>query len=201
MINKCCCCVPLRLGVAIIALLSLVGVLAYLVLEKDSLLLQEDTSHINLDAVYYTGLVVTSLNIIASLFGILGAGMRKKSLIRVFKHVYWVMAVVIIAASIAIWIFIAVRRTDLYESCAFYYERDYALEGFDVTAEATGVCNKIMLGLLVGGGVAVLVGAAISIYFACVISAYVERLKRSSLHRPLRDLEQFTEMSYQKAVY
>lgn len=123
------------------------------------------------------------------------------------------MAILIVAVSVATWIFVLVKRNELQDSCMFYYESDHAetmvIESI-LSEEAEDVCSKMMLGILVGGGIAVVVANAISVstlydpmltailiynmykkvYFACIINAYTMRLKRSRLHRPLRDLEQ-----------
>lgn len=125
------------------------------------------------------------------------------------------MAILIVAVSVATWIFVLVKRNELQDSCMFYYESDHAETMVDesiLSEEAEDVCSKMLLGILVGGGIAVVVANAISVsailqrlhftktdtlhvkttkvYFACIINAYTMRLKRSRLHRPLRDLEQ-----------
>lgn len=123
------------------------------------------------------------------------------------------MAILIVAVSVATWIFVLVKRNELQDSCMFYYESDHdetMVTESILSEEAEDVCSKMMLGILVGGGIAVVVANAISVstlydpmltaklihcmykkvYFACIINVYTMRLKRSRLHRPLRDLEQ-----------
>ncbi|CDH56359.1 predicted protein [Lichtheimia corymbifera JMRC:FSU:9682] len=196
MVNKCCCCIPLRMAVLLIAILSALcsaAVLSYLIADRNNLLLYDDSSQVNLGAALYTGVGIAALSICASIFGIVGAITKKRNLIRIFKYVYWMMAILIVAVSVATWIFVLVKRNELQDSCMFYYESDHAETMVDesiLSEEAEDVCSKMLLGILVGGGIAVVVANAIKVYFACIINAYTMRLKRSRLHRPLRDLEQ-----------
>lgn len=84
------------------------------------------------------------------------------------------MAVLIVAVSVATWIFVLVKRNELQDSCMFYYESDHAETMVDesiLSEEAEDVCSKMLLGILVGGGIAVVVANAISvsaIFNACV---------------------------------
>ncbi|KAI9270333.1 hypothetical protein BDA99DRAFT_557172 [Phascolomyces articulosus] len=204
MIQKCCCCIPLRFGVLIIALLDLlasVAAVVYLCIARENILSYRDSTYVNLDAAYYVAIAISGIAIATSLFGFIGTIVQKRGLINIFKFVYWIMAILALIVTAATWIFLLVRRGDIISSCEVYADNatgEYALpSGLD----AGEACEKTMTGVLVGGGVGVVVGNIISIYFACVISAYASRLKQRVQHHPLRDLEDFPQTSYKTSVY
>ncbi|KAI9497051.1 hypothetical protein BDB00DRAFT_806570 [Zychaea mexicana] len=201
--QKCCCCISLRVGVLIIAILDLLAsaaAVAYLAIARSDILSYDEATYVNMEAAYYAGLAIGCLAIVTALFGFIGAIAQKRGLVNIFKFVYWIMTLLALIVSFATWIFLIVRREDVVSGCEFYLDNYADQYGYSGT-EAADACNKTVTGMLVGGGVGVVVGNIIGIYFACVVSAYASRLKQRVQHHPLRDLEDFPQTSYKTSVY
>ncbi|CDS10098.1 hypothetical protein LRAMOSA02775 [Lichtheimia ramosa] len=201
MIHKCCCCFPLRIGVFIIALFSFLAStasLVWLIINRNQIQGYEGYSYFSMDVVFYVGIGLASLNIAAGLFGLIGTTAQKRGLVVIFQFVYWIMAILTLVVTVGTWIFLLVHRSDIEAGCQEGVEQMES-SGYTLGSEIADMCSRGMQGLLIGGGVGVFIGNIISLYFACVVSAYASRLKRSNQHLPLRDLEDFPQPAYKTA--
>ncbi|KAG2228147.1 hypothetical protein INT45_009193 [Circinella minor] len=165
------------------------------------ILASRGSTYVNLDAAYYVCIAVSCIGALTSLFGFIGTIIQKRGLINIFKIVYWLMAILALIVTAATYIFLIVRRGDIVDGCEYYIEN--GTEGYPLPdgIDSREACEKTMVGVLVGGGVGIVVGNIISIYFACVVTAYASRLKQRVQHHPLRDLEDFPQTSYKTSVY
>ncbi|KAI8376280.1 uncharacterized protein BYT42DRAFT_574068 [Radiomyces spectabilis] len=159
---------------------------------------------------YWTAVGVIALYAVSSLFGVIGSITQNRKMIGVFKILYWLVTILLLIVTFALWILCLVKRDLLVESCAevarelassssSYYTPVQLPNGGD---NLTQSCATAAKQLLIVGGLIVFVGNLFQVYFASVISAYAARLKRNNQHQKLRDLDDYPEITANKmAVY
>ncbi|CAO0791129.1 unnamed protein product [Mucor circinelloides] len=185
---KCCCCIPVRAGVLIIALLSAALYIASTV----GLFMSKPTSGITYDnveidmrvvnGIYYTSIAVSIVFALASLFGVLGSVTQHRKMIAIFKVAYWFVTILQFIVTIAAIIILAVKRTDIVNSCVALYPE-----------ETVDTCSVGYRNFMIIFSVVSIVINFIQFYFATAISAYATRLRRTNMHEKLRNLEDFPE--------
>ncbi|CAO3624259.1 unnamed protein product [Cunninghamella blakesleeana] len=205
--NTCCCCIPIRAGVLLIATLSTAFYIAATIASfvgRQKYLASADVELSRI--IYWVFVALFILNSITSLFGMVGAISKNRGMINIFKGVYWLMAIIGLLVSLAIWIVLLVKRDDISAACADVSQNpgDYGLS--DVlpvgsAGEALSLCSTSVRNLLIITGVGIFVGNFIQLYFASVISAYATRLRRTNQHEKLRNLEDFPVEPIGKAQY
>ncbi|CAO3621881.1 unnamed protein product [Mucor hiemalis] len=194
---KCCCCIPVRAGVLIIALLSAAVYIActvglfmakanqesfYSYLSEHAPTLNNADSKKVTDGVLYTSIAVSILFSLTSLFGVLGSITQQRRMINIFKVSYWFVAVLSFLVSIAAIVALGVQRSQIVAACV--------AENADLTYDncSTGYRNFMIVFSIV-----LMVVSFIQFYFATAISSYATRLRRSNMHEKLRNLEDFPE--------
>ncbi|KAL7321812.1 hypothetical protein PS15m_001542 [Mucor circinelloides] len=185
---KCCCCIPVRAGVLIIALLSAALYIASTV----GLFMSKPTSGVTYDnveidmkvvnGIYYTSIAVSIVFALASLFGVLGSVTQHRKMIAIFKVAYWFVTILQFIVTIAAIIILAVKRTDIVNSCVALYPE-----------ETVDTCSVGYRNFMIIFSVVSIVINFIQFYFATAISAYATRLRRTNMHEKLRNLEDFPE--------
>ncbi|KAI8079353.1 hypothetical protein BDF21DRAFT_419939 [Thamnidium elegans] len=188
---KCCCCIPVRAGVLIIALLSA----AIYIMSTVGLFLvkaNDDQSYLNntdftynmtaVNGVFYTTVAVTILFSLASLFGVIGSITQHRKMIVMFKMVYWFVVILQFIVTVAVIIVLAVNRSEIIGHCT-------------LSSEAVSLedCTKGFKYMMIAFSVIVMIINFIQFYFATAISAYAARLRRTNMHEKLRNLEDFPE--------
>ncbi|GAN02791.1 hypothetical protein MAM1_0028c02238 [Mucor ambiguus] len=185
---KCCCCIPVRAGVLIIALLSAALYIASTVglfLSKPSSGVTYEGVEVDMrlvNGIYYTSIAVSIIFALASLFGVLGSVTQHRKMIAIFKVSYWFVAILQFIVTIAAIIILAVKRTDIVNSCVALYPE-----------ETLDTCSVGYRNFMIIFCVVSIVINFIQFYFATAISAYATRLRRTNMHEKLRNLEDFPE--------
>ncbi|KAG0741897.1 hypothetical protein G6F57_010604 [Rhizopus arrhizus] len=202
---KCCCCIPIRAGVLIIALLSAafyvaITVLLSLAIPKFSmfsstnelaltygllLLIDESESAFSTTAVkgvHYTSIAITVIFAFCSLFGVIGSITQHRKMIAAFKLAYWTSSLLELLISIAAIIVLAVQRIDIINTCA-------ALNA----DETVGSCSSYYRTFMIILCCLIVIVNLFQFYFAAAISSYATRLRRTNMHEKLRHLEDFPE--------
>ncbi|KAI8078833.1 uncharacterized protein BX664DRAFT_342823 [Halteromyces radiatus] len=205
--NTCCCCIPIRAGVLIIATLSAlfyIATLVCLLVGKGSLLNPEYSERIIIGYWILFGLSI--LYTLSSIFGIVGGLAKNRGMTNIFKVLYWLMAILMLILSVGLWIASMVNRDETVAVCSDILQHPGTYNGELTTynypkAQADEICSSSMRNLLIGMGIGVFVGNLIQLYFACVISAYATRLRRTNQHERLRNLEDFPVEPVGKAHY
>ncbi|KAI8328445.1 hypothetical protein BC941DRAFT_457756 [Chlamydoabsidia padenii] len=203
--STCCCCIPIRAGVLIIAALSAayyIGSIVTLAIHKQQFNAPEYGSQAGI--CYWVLMGICILYSLSSLFGIVGAAAKHRGMVNVFKGLYWFMSVLSLIASLGLWILMMVNRDQSVSICSEFLQHPgtYGQEFEPITkSEADDYCSSSMRTILIVSGVFVFVGNFIQIYFACAISAYASRLKRTNQHQKLRNLEDFPVEPLGKAHY
>ncbi|KAI8889973.1 hypothetical protein K501DRAFT_328759 [Backusella circina FSU 941] len=191
---KCCCCIPIRAGVLIIALLTAalyIFCTVGLLINKSALTAAYDgVSSTTMTGIFYTEVVISLIFAVCALFGVVGSITQNRKMISLFKGAYWLSAIIEFIICIARIIVFSLNRSALTASCVAEYTARYP---GDSSAEAEENCsNAVRLFLIIGSIVSVII-SLIEIYFATVISSYATRLRRTNLHEKLRNLEDFPE--------
>ncbi|CAO3597283.1 unnamed protein product [Absidia cylindrospora] len=204
--NTCCCCIPIRAGVLIIATLSAAFYIVLLVtlgIKKESLTSAEygDRSAIS----YWVLFSISILYALSSLFGIVGGVAKNRAMTNIFRVLYWIMAILSLILSVGLWIAAMVYRDDSVAVCSDILQNPgkygATLDTTFTKPEADSTCSNSMRNVLIISGVCVVIGNLIQLYFACAISAYATRLRRTNQHEKLRNLEDFPVEPVGKAHY
>ncbi|ORX50450.1 hypothetical protein DM01DRAFT_1384721 [Hesseltinella vesiculosa] len=192
--NTCCCCIPVRAGVLVIAGVSSAIYLASFV----SLMIHRNT-YLTLGdqggAAFWVTAAVLIIYSLSSIFGVVGAIVKNRNMINFFRVLYWVMAIITLIVTFAVYIYALVRRNDIVNKCIDILEHpgNYGFPAGEVSTpdEATNGCNTVLRTYFIIAGVVIVIGNIIQMYFASVISAYAQRLKRINLHQRLHNVEDF----------
>ncbi|KAI9487782.1 MAG: hypothetical protein EXX96DRAFT_554634 [Benjaminiella poitrasii] len=185
---KCCCCIPIRAGVLIIALLSAavyIGSTVCLFLSKPGTGVTYNDVEISyqvFNGIYYTSIAVSIIFALASLFGVLGCITQHRKMIAIFKVSYWTVAILQLIVTIAAIVIVGVKMGLIIDNCIALYP--------ELTRDdcATGYRNFMIIFCIVS-----VVVNFIQFYFATAISSYATRLRRTNMHEKLRNLEDFPE--------
>ncbi|KAJ2956173.1 hypothetical protein NQZ79_g7934 [Umbelopsis isabellina] len=201
--STCCCCIPLRIGVTIIAVLSTIGYLAgtvSLFLSKSHLDSMYPIQSSQYAPVFWSMAAIYILYTLSSLLGVVGSITQQRRLVLIFSILYWIMVILTLIASFAVWIILLVRRSDVETGCEAAVTNSVAATDSpyhapvtipNQQAEVQDACSQAIRNVTIGLGVGVFVGNALQLYFASAISAYAQRLKRNNQHQKLRDLDEF----------
>ncbi|KAI8647077.1 hypothetical protein BD408DRAFT_358683 [Parasitella parasitica] len=185
---KCCCCIPVRAGVLIIALISAALYIfstVALFMSKPSTGVTYEDVEIDMkvvNAIYYTSIAVSIIFALASLFGVLGSVTQHRKMIAIFKISYWFVTILQFIVTIAAIIILAVKRTDIVNSCVALYPE-----------ETVDTCSVGYRNFMIVFSIVSILVNFIQFYFATAISAYATRLRRTNMHEKLRNLEDFPE--------
>ncbi|EIE83540.1 hypothetical protein RO3G_08245 [Rhizopus delemar RA 99-880] len=183
---KCCCCIPIRAGVLIIALLSAAFYVAITVLLSLAIpKFNESESAFSTPAVkgvHYTSIAITVIFAFCSLFGVIGSITQHRKMIAAFKLAYWTSSLLELLISIAAIIVLAVQRIDIINTCA-------ALNA----DETVGSCSSYYRTFMIILCCLIVIVNLFQFYFAAAISSYATRLRRTNMHEKLRHLEDFPE--------
>ncbi|ORZ23059.1 hypothetical protein BCR42DRAFT_403888 [Absidia repens] len=204
--NTCCCCIPIRAGVLIIATLSAAFYIVILVglgINKESLTSAEYGNRSSIS--YWVLFSISILYALSSLFGIVGGVAKNRAMTNIFRVLYWIMAILSLILSVGLWIAAMVYRDDSVAICSDILQNPAkygaSLDTTFTKSEADSTCSTSMRNVLIISGVCVVIGNLIQLYFACAISAYATRLRRTNQHEKLRNLEDFPVEPVGKAHY
>ncbi|KAG1440655.1 hypothetical protein G6F56_011830 [Rhizopus delemar] len=163
---------------------------------------QQDQSA--LSGVFWTCVAIIGLYSISSLFGVIGGITQNRSMINIFRFLYWIMATLILISSFAAWITVLIKRDDIVTGCQQYllglnsnsssYYSPVNLPNGTISLHKED-CVSATKHLLIIGGIAVFLGNFVQIYFASTINAYATRLKSvgTTEHHKLRNMEDYPE--------
>ncbi|KAI9310612.1 hypothetical protein BX666DRAFT_1869498 [Dichotomocladium elegans] len=190
MLNKCCCCIPLRAGVFIISLLSLVREDCQFKHTSLTFAALHSIAHgVNMTVPFYVFIAISSVLVLFSIFGLVGAMAQKRGFVQAFRVMYWIYTILAFIATFAVYIALLVKRADVQSACVIEMMNDSSnSNSLPADASYADLCSRATT-------------ITLAIYFACAVSAYATRLKPSYQHHPLRDLEDFPQTSYKSAVY
>ncbi|KAI8330268.1 hypothetical protein BD560DRAFT_416368 [Blakeslea trispora] len=208
-LGNCCFCIPLRVGVTSIAILSSVfyiALLIFLLINRQGFNeLPQDIMSSAL-TLFWVFIVTLSLFAAFSLFGVVAGLTQNKTMMNIFRYIYWTVTVLLFVSSTAFWTFLMIKRDVVTLGCQQYM-------AFASTSSVTSTYSPVTLPdgtdgdlyndycttatrqLLIISGVLVFLGSLIQFYFASVIGAYARRLKAgmTSQHQQLRDLDDFPD--------
>ncbi|KAI9022939.1 hypothetical protein CLU79DRAFT_749591 [Phycomyces nitens] len=205
--KSCCCCVPLRAGVMVIAIVSsafYISSLVYLLIRRSDMFAKHPDSLNTLTPIFWTGVAVVSVYSISSILGVFGTISQNRAMTAIFRVLYWIMAILILIVSIAAWVIVFVKRDSFQDECISLLGRPdsdiYSIvkvpSGSEVATALQNACSDDLKTVLIVSGIAVVIGNIVQIYFASVVSSYASRLKRGNKHIPLRNLDDFPDNSY-----
>ncbi|KAG1461170.1 hypothetical protein G6F56_005786 [Rhizopus delemar] len=183
---KCCCCIPVRAGVLIIALLSAAFYVAVtvglcLAIPKFN---ESGGMYVTpaMKGVHYASIAITVIFAFCALFGVIGSITQHRKMISAFKLAYWTSVLIELVISIAVIVVLAVQRTEIIGRCT-------ALNQDETFDSCSGYYRNFMIVLCC---IIVLVNL-VQFYFAAAISSYATRLRRTNIHAKLRNLEDYPE--------
>ncbi|KAI9252162.1 hypothetical protein BY458DRAFT_443821 [Sporodiniella umbellata] len=183
---KCCCCIPVRAGVLIIALLSsifyiitTVGLCLSVSRFKEAGGMYTTPA---MEGALYASIAIAVIFSVCALFGVVGSITQHRKMISAFKLAYWTSSLIVMLVSLAVIVILATQRSEIayrcteanldetVDSCLIYY-RNFMI-AFCLIAVAINL---------------------IQFYFAAAISSYATRLRRTNIHAKLRGLEDYPE--------
>lgn len=89
---------------------------------------------------------------------------QKRGLVNVFNIFYWIMAIICLIVTLAIWIFFLVKRSDIQSACTEYLNQSQQIDSsYGLKASPADACESTMKAFLIGGGFAVFIGNFISV--------------------------------------
>jgi len=207
-VDKCCCCIPLRGGVFIIALLMLFGNIAevgILFLRREQVMTWFGIYSSSVAIVFWISVIISALYGAASLFGVIGAAIANRAMVLIFAMVNWIFTILSLLISTALWIYIMVKRQDIEVACTDaingataganstgggLYQPIYGSAANATSASAPETCAGAIKWMSIWLGVVVFCGNLFALYFASVVSAYASRLKRFfNNHTKLHDMD------------
>ncbi|KAI9277844.1 hypothetical protein BY458DRAFT_504206 [Sporodiniella umbellata] len=183
---KCCCCVPIRAGVLIIALLSAAFYVAITVLLCLAIPSFNESggaySTPAMKGVHYTSIAVTVIFTFCSLFGVVGSITQHRKMIAAFKAAYWTASLLELLISIASIVMLAVEKTEIVNTCVSQNP-----------GETISSCSAYYRNFMIVFCCLIVIINLFQFYFASAISSYATRLRRTNMHEKLRHLEDFPE--------
>jgi hypothetical protein len=209
--EKCCCCIPLRGGVFVIALLTFlgnIGELAYFFLRREYLTTGFQGYGNSYVIAFWVMVAITVLYCAASLFGVIGSGLANRAMVLIFSTVNWIIVIFTFLVYTALWIYIMAKKSEIVDVCTSTLNgavgstmnatntNSIYTPLFGPTANSVNsveACNETIKWVSIYLGLVVVIGGLLSVYFASVVSAYATRLKRFNNHTKLQDMD---EMSY-----
>ncbi|KAI9284397.1 hypothetical protein BC943DRAFT_60854 [Umbelopsis sp. AD052] len=201
--STCCCCIPLRIGVIIIAVFSTIVYAlgtASLFISKNHASASFPIQANQYTAVFWTLVAVYILYTLSSLIGVVGSITQRRRMVLFFSILNWIMVVLTLIASFAVWIILLVKKSDVETACEAAVSNSIAANDSpyhtpvsipNQQGDIQNACQEAIRNATIIGGVLVFVGNALQFYFASAISAYAQRLKRNNQHQKLRDLDDF----------
>ncbi|KAF1804404.1 hypothetical protein V8B55DRAFT_1500605 [Mucor lusitanicus] len=209
-LNNCCFCIPLRAGVTAIAVCSSVlyiGILIWLLRERQVIYSLQDVSAAL--AVFWSLVAVVGLYSVSALFGVIGGITQNRSMINIFRFLYWTVVILLLLSSSAIWIFMLIKQNSIIDECQKYLNDSNSSSSpiMIPNQQQQGLiqedCHTATKQILIAGGIVVFVGNFIQIYFASIINAYATRLGQhgSFQHHQLHNLDDFPETSIKTNLY
>ncbi|KAI8047828.1 uncharacterized protein B0P05DRAFT_565210 [Gilbertella persicaria] len=207
-LGNCCFCIPLRVGVTTIAIVSslfYIAILSWLLVDRNVIYTLPQETLSSASAIFWILIAMISLFAACSLFGVLGGLTQNKTMINIFRYLYWTVTILLLISSTAIWIFMMVKQNSLVTSCQdyltlstassdSYYSAVTLPDGIASTLHKEDCVTAVRQWLIISG-IIVFLGNFVQVYFASTISAYARRLKAgmTSQHQQLRDLDDFPE--------
>ncbi|OZJ04909.1 hypothetical protein BZG36_02516 [Bifiguratus adelaidae] len=215
--DKCCCCIPLRIGVLIISLL-LLGCNIFALVElvrgekgKYVAALSSNTQFAQLtgnylsviNPVFYALIAVAALYGLASVFGAAGSILRNRPMTMAFSIVNWIMVTIVSLVVVGTWIYYMTQRNNYIAYCTNDVNQLQQAQQQAANSPYTPVnvpnanvlsgitpqeCQTLFNNIAIAWGVIGIVGSIILIYFAFCVGAYAARLKRRNQHTVLKDL-------------
>ncbi|KAI9285246.1 hypothetical protein BC943DRAFT_360351 [Umbelopsis sp. AD052] len=207
--STCCCCIPLRVGVGIIATLSLAFYGSSLILcfvYKNGNVVDNRINGVN--AIFWSSVAVSIVWLLASLFGLIGVLTQRRGMVLLFNTFNWIMAFLTLGVSLAAFILLLAKQQDAHNNCVTFWNEQGGPPTADGSPYHSSVnipsnqqsiddyCTNVLRILTIVIGVLTFVGNGIQLYFAAMVGAYSTRLKRFRQHVPLRDLDYMQDKQY-----
>ncbi|KAL7332596.1 hypothetical protein PS15p_204610 [Mucor circinelloides] len=153
-------------------------------------------------AVFWSLVAVVGLYSVSALFGVIGGITQNRSMINIFRYLYWTVVILLLLSSSAIWIFMLIKQNSIIDEC-----QQYLNDSTVISSNQQGLiqedCHTATKQILIAGGIVVFVGNLIQVYFASIINAYATRLGQhgSFQHHQLHNLDDFPETSVKTNLY
>ncbi|KAI9494103.1 hypothetical protein BDB00DRAFT_820884 [Zychaea mexicana] len=193
--NRCCLCLSLHQATLIISTASAVvygAVFIWLLVRHEIILgfFQQESQAIQ--PILWLLVALSGIICLCMLFGAFASLRQNQTMMRLFKAMYWAVAAVVLVMTLAAWAVLLAKRDSAVSSCNEYLSQvrgSRDLPGSGVFGVYDGDCDASVRNLIIVGALIVFIGNALQIYWACIVSASVSRMKDSVGHQQLRDLE------------
>ncbi|KAI8368861.1 hypothetical protein EDC96DRAFT_574019 [Choanephora cucurbitarum] len=208
-LGNCCFCIPLRVGVTSIAILSSVfyiAILIFLLMNRQGFDELPQTMISSTLTLFWVFVGTLSLFAAFSLFGVIAGLTQNKTMMNIFRFLYWTVTLLLFISSTAFWIYLMIQRDSVTTGCQQFMALNATTSITSTYSPVTlpdgtdgglyhDYCASLTRQVLIISGVLVFVGNLVQIYFASVIGAYARRLKAgmTSQHQQLRDLDDFPD--------
>lgn len=122
--------------------------------------------------VFWSLVAVYILYTISSLFGVIGSITQKRRMVLFFSILYWIMVILTLIVSFAVWILLLVKRSDIETACEAAVSNSIAATDSPyhspvaIPNQQAGIqndCNEAIRNATIGGGVIVFVGNALQV--------------------------------------
>jgi hypothetical protein len=122
--------------------------------------------------VFWSMVAIYILYTVSSLIGVVGSITQKRRLVLIFSILYWIMVVLTLIASFAVWIILLVRRSDVEAGCVAAVTNSIAASDSpyhtpvtipNQQAQVQDDCSVAIRNVTIGLGVIVFVGNALQV--------------------------------------
>ncbi|KAI8887571.1 hypothetical protein K501DRAFT_241999 [Backusella circina FSU 941] len=186
-LERVCCCIPVRLGVFLISLLSacvyIVFVIIMFIYRKEMEYLATSQQIIGtpftveaFNAVFYSFISIFIASAAICVFGLLAILEQHRRMARIYNIVNWVFVLTILIFSLAWWIYLKVKQADFLSECQI---------SSPLNLGDSELCIDYLNKLVIISGVLVFAGNLLQLYWAKSISKYSISLNRYYQHQRL----------------
>jgi hypothetical protein len=132
-------------------------------------------------AVFWTLVGVYILYTISSLFGVIGSITQKRRMVLVFSILNWIMVVLTLIASFAVWIILLVKKSEVESACEAAVSNSIAANDSpyhspvaipNQQSDIQNACQEAIKNATIAGGVIVFVGNALQVNKKSALSKY-----------------------------
>ncbi|KAI7860007.1 hypothetical protein BDC45DRAFT_495463 [Circinella umbellata] len=193
--NSCCLCLSLHQACLIITTASafIYGACFLWLLVRHEIILgyfQQEPQTIQ--PILWILITLSGIICLCMLVGAFGSLRQNQKIMRLFSIVYWGISAVVLIMTLATWAVLLAKRDTAVSSCKEYLTQlggSRGLPGSGVFGAYVGDCDISIRNMIIVGSLIVFIGNALQIYWACIVSASVSRMKSNIGHQQLRELE------------
>ncbi|KAI9266798.1 hypothetical protein BDA99DRAFT_506699 [Phascolomyces articulosus] len=193
--NQCCLCLSLHQASLIITTASAVvygACFIWLLVRHEIILGYFQQEPQTIQPILWLLVAFSGVFCLCFVLGAFGSLRQNQKIMRFFSMIYWLITAVVLIMTIAAWAVLVAKREKAVTSCNEYLtqvrgSRD--LPGSGVFGVYDGDCDASIRNMMIVGALIVFIGNALQIYWCCIVSASVSRMKSNVGHQQLRDLE------------